>query len=184
MLAFLLLSVTFTRDIAPILYKHCAGCHHPGEVAPFSLLTYQDAARRAQLIAKVTADRYMPPWKPEPGYGHFQGERRLSAAEIAKIGQWAAAGAPDGDPAYLPPAPQFSTGWQLGPAVLVAQRPGHCVVAADGADLYQCFVIPLAVTEQKFERAVEFRPGNAQVVHHALMFLDPMHSARRNAASY
>src|SRR5438067_13716330 len=101
MLALLLLSVTFTRDIAPILYKHCAGCHHPGEVAPFSLLTYHDAARRARLIAKVTADRYMPPWKPEAGYGRFHAERRLSAAEIEKISQWAAAGAPEGDPARL-----------------------------------------------------------------------------------
>src|SRR5439155_25782902 len=108
MLAFLLLSVTFTRDIAPILYKHCAGCHHPGEVAPFSLLTYQDAARRAKLIAKVTSDRYMPPWKPGPGYGRFRGERRLSEAEIAKITAWAAEGAPEGDPARLPPAPVFS----------------------------------------------------------------------------
>jgi len=184
MLAFLLLSVTFSRDIAPILYKHCAGCHHPGQVAPFSLLTYEDAARRGKLIAKVTADRYMPPWKPEPGYGRFQGERRLGADEIQKIAQWALAGAPEGDPRQLPPPPKFAAGWQLGPPDLVAQMPKPFTVPADGPDLYQCFVVPLPVAELKYERAVEFRPGNAQVVHHALMFLDPMHSARHNGTSY
>ncbi len=73
---------TFNHDIAPILYQNCAGCHRPGQVAPFSLLTYQDAAKRAALIATVTSSRYMPPWKAEPGYGHFQDERRkLRAAD-------------------------------------------------------------------------------------------------------
>src|SRR5580704_12052025 len=105
---------TFTRDVAPILYHHCATCHHPGEVAPFSLLTFQDAAKRAKLIATVTASRYMPPWQPEPGYGHFQGERRLPDADIATLRRWAEAGAPQGDPAHLPPAPHFREGWQLG----------------------------------------------------------------------
>src|SRR6266545_864871 len=99
MLPLALLLVTFTRDIAPILYRNCAGCHRPGEVAPFPLLTYQDAAKRAQLIAKVTASRYMPPWKAVSGYGKFTGERRLSEAEIAKLRAWAAAGAPEGNPA-------------------------------------------------------------------------------------
>src|SRR5690349_3153356 len=80
---------TFSRDVAPILYRHCAGCHHAGEVAPFPLMTYADAAKRADLIARVTAKRYMPPWQPEPGYGHFQGERRLSDAEIATLRRWA-----------------------------------------------------------------------------------------------
>lgn len=103
---------TFTRDVAPILFKHCATCHHAGEVAPFSLLTWQDAAKRAKLIATVTGSRYMPPWKPEPGYGHFQGERRLSDGEIATLRRWADAGAPQGEAAALPPAPRFPEGWQ------------------------------------------------------------------------
>jgi len=185
MLALLLFSaVTFTRDIAPILYRHCAVCHHAGEVAPFPLLTYVDAGKRARLIATVTASRYMPPWKPVAGYGHFRGERRLADAQIAKIREWAAAGAPEGDPALLPPAPKFPSGWQLGQPDLVAQMPEPFTVPADGPDLYQCFVIPLQVAERKFERAVEFRAGNAQPVHHALMFLDPMHIARRKGASY
>ncbi len=185
MLAFILLSaVTFSHDIAPILYQHCAACHHPGEVAPFPLLTYADAAKRAKLIASVTASRYMPPWKPAAGYGHFQGERRLTDAQIAKLQAWAAAGAPEGDPAALPKPPQFTQDWQLGRPDLVAQMPAPFTVPADGADLYRCFVIPLPIDAQKYVRAIEFHAGNAQPVHHALMFLDPMHIARRKGASY
>src|SRR4029079_7398286 len=88
---------TFNKDIAPILYENCATCHRPGEVAPFSLLTYQDAAKRATLIATATEKRFMPPWKPEPGYGEFAHERRLTDAQIATLSEWAKAGAPEGD---------------------------------------------------------------------------------------
>src|SRR5260221_12558184 len=80
---------TFNKDIAPILYQNCATCHRPGEVAPFSLLTYRDAAKRASLIATVTAKHYMPPWKAEPDYQHFEDEWRLTDAQIAIIGEWA-----------------------------------------------------------------------------------------------
>src|ERR1700746_1661551 len=89
----------FTRDVAPILYKHCAACHHEGEVAPFPLLTYDDAKKRARLIADVTRSRLMPPWKPVEGFNHFKNERRLSEREIQTIQRWAATGAPEGDPA-------------------------------------------------------------------------------------
>src|SRR4026209_2024148 len=104
---------TFNKDIAPILYENCATCHRPVEVAPFSLLTYQVAAKRASLIATVTKKRYMPPWKPEPGYGNFEHERRLTDRQIALLGEWAAAGAPEGE-GPMPPAPQFASGWQGG----------------------------------------------------------------------
>ena len=105
---------TFNKDIAPILYENCATCHRPGEVAPFSLLTYQDAAKRASLIATVTKKRYMPPWKPEPGYGNFDHVRRLTDDQIAQIQEWAATGAPEGDAADKPAVPTFPTGWQAG----------------------------------------------------------------------
>ena len=86
---------TFNKDIAPILYQNCAACHRPGEVAPFSLLTYADASKRAKLISTVTQRRFMPPWKPEPGYGKFMDERRLTDEQIAIIKEWADAGAPE-----------------------------------------------------------------------------------------
>ena len=177
-------SVTFSHDVAPILYRHCAACHHPGEVAPFPLLTYADAAKRAALIATVTTSRYMPPWEPEPGYGHFQGERRLSEAEIATLRQWADAGAPEGDSAQLPAAPHFPEGWQLGTPDLTVRTPEPFAVAADGQDQYQCFVIPLHLTQDKYVRAMEFRPGARSVVHHALFLLDAGHIARQKGETY
>jgi mono/diheme cytochrome c family protein len=175
---------TFARDVAPILYRHCAICHHPGEVAPFPLIAYPDAAKRATLIATVTASRYMPPWQPEPGYGHFQGERRLRDAEIATLRRWAEAGAPQGDAAQTPPAPQFPEGWQLGTPDMTIRMPKPFAIAADGPDQYMCFDIPLHLTADKYVRALEFRPAARSVVHHALFLLDSGHIGRQLGASY
>src|SRR5580704_9807289 len=104
---------TFNKDIAPIIFKNCSSCHRTGEVAPFELLHYSDVAKRAKLISTVTAKRYMPPWKPEPGFGEFKDAHRLTDAEIALIQRWADAGAPEGDPALKPEPPHFTDGWQL-----------------------------------------------------------------------
>jgi len=175
---------TFARDVAPILYRHCAICHHPGEVAPFPLLTYQDAAKRAKLIATVTASRYMPPWQPEPGYGHFQGERRLPNQDIATLRRWAEAGAPQGNPAQLAPAPHFPEGWQLGPPDMTVRMPKPFAIAADGPDRYMCFVIPMQLTADKYVRALEFRPEARSVVHHALFLLDAGHIGRQKGEAY
>ena len=175
---------TFTRAVAPILYRHCATCHHAGEVAPFPLLTYEDAAKRAKLIVTVTASRYMPPWQPEPGYGHFQGERRLRDAEITTLRRWAQAGAPQGDSGQLPPAPHFPEGWQLGTPDMTLRMPKPFSIAADGPDQYMCFVIPLHLTADKYVRALEFRPETRSVVHHALFLLDAGHIGRQLGESY
>src|SRR5262245_37592210 len=103
---------TFTKEVAPILWKNCAGCHHPGRVAPFSLLTYAHAARRAKFLADVTVSRRMPPWRAAPDYGlHFTNERRMSDTDIKTVVQWAEAGAPEGNPKDLPPMPKFREGW-------------------------------------------------------------------------
>src|SRR5215831_14549615 len=98
---------TFSEDIAPIIFKNCAPCHRPGEVGPFPLLTYEDVSKKAKTIAVVTQARYMPPWPADPSYSHFTGERVLSDAEIQLIKSWVEHGSPDGDPARMPPLPQF-----------------------------------------------------------------------------
>ncbi len=175
---------TFTHDVAPILYQHCAVCHHAGEVAPFPLLTWQDAAKRSKLIATVTASRFMPPWQPEPGYGHFQGERRLRDADIATLRRWADAGAPEGNPAQQPPVPYFPESWQFGTPDMTIRMPKPFSIAADGPDQYMCFVIPLHLTSDKYVRALEFRPEARSVVHHALFLLDSGHIGRQNGESY
>ncbi|MBZ5576610.1 MAG: hypothetical protein LAP40_08645 [Acidobacteriia bacterium] len=168
---------TFSRDVAPILYQHCAQCHHAGAVAPFPLLTFRDASKRAPLIAAVTARRFMPPWLPSAP--HFQGERRLSAAEIATLQQWVSAGAPQGDPSAAPLPPAFASGWPLGPPGLEAAMRQPFEIPADGPDRYRCFAIPLARAPQRYVRAIDIQPGNTRAVHHALLFQDVTGEARR-----
>lgn len=174
---------TFSKEIAPILWKNCAGCHRPGEVGPFPLLTYKDAARRANFLKEITAERKMPPWKPEPGFGAFHDVRRLDDVEIKAIADWADAGAPEGNPADLPKPPTFPEGWQLGTPDLVLEMPEAFSVPADGRDVQRCFVIPIPTDADRTVAAVEFRPGNARVVHHALFYLDTTGAGRRKDRS-
>ena len=173
---------TFSKDVAPILFKNCTPCHRPGQVAPFSLLSYDDAVKRAKMLAAVTTSRYMPPWKPEDGVGHFKNERRLSQAEIQVISEWARSGAAEGNRKDLPPLPQFSSGWQAGEPDVTLAAARH-EVPAGGPDQFRCFVLPYEGDEERFVKSLEFRPGNPQVVHHALIFIDISGRARELEAA-
>ena len=175
--------ITYTREIAPVLQANCMNCHREGEVAPFSLTSYDEASKRARQLADATQSRFMPPWKPEPGFGHLLGQRRLTEEQIALFDRWADAGAPEGDPADLPPAPDFPDGWLLGEPDLIVKVPEAFELPADGRDVFRNFVIPLAVDSDKLVAAVEFRPGNRRVVHHALFFLDSSGVARGKDAA-
>jgi tetratricopeptide (TPR) repeat protein len=175
-------AVTFNRDVAPILYEHCASCHRPGESAPFSLLTYADARQRARLIARAVSTRVMPPWQPEAAPGTFVGERRLSPREIETLSRWADDGVLEGDPSDRPAPPRFTHGWQLGAPDLVVAMTEPFVVPADGADVFRNFVLPIPLAERRFVRAIEFRPGNARVLHHARLLLDDTGEVRRRDA--
>jgi tetratricopeptide (TPR) repeat protein len=173
--------VTFNRDVAPIIFANCATCHRPGESAPFSLLTFDDARRRAAQIAEVTGRRFMPPWLPERGHGKFSGARRLTDADIATLEKWAVAGAPEGDVADLPAPPSFPDGWQLGPADLVLESPPSSL-AAEGGDAFRNFVIPIELASPQWVEAIELRPTNQRVTHHARLGVDRTYeSVRRDA---
>jgi hypothetical protein len=170
---------TFTKDVAPIVWNNCAGCHHAGEVAPFTLTSYQDVRKRAKQIVKITHARTMPPWKAEPGYGDFEGQRRLTDAQIALIGEWAAAGAPEGDATDLPPLPKFSEGWQLGEPDIVVRMAEPFTLRAERPDVFRVFVAPLNIPAGKYVKAVDYRPSNRRITHHALLFLDNTGMARK-----
>lgn len=174
--------VTFNKHIAPIVLAKCAGCHRPGEVGPFSLLTYRDLAKRAGQIEEVTAGKRMPPWKPVVGHGQFKGDRSLSAEEIALIKAWVESGAAEGDAQDLPPAPQFPTGWQLGEPDVVLTMPEAVQIPAEGRDVYVNVVLPVQIPTGKYLRAVEYRPGNRRIVHHAGFFFDTKGEARKRDA--
>ena len=162
-------AVTFSEDVAPIVYSNCVSCHRPGEAAPFSLISYEDVAKRGKVIAKVTGSRQMPPWHAAHGYGEFADERGLTDAQIATIREWVTAGMPQGSAAKMPPLPKFTDGWQLGAPDLVLEMPEAFAVPAAGPDIYRNFVLPAGLLEDKWVRAVEFRPGTRKVVHHSLI---------------
>ena len=164
-------TVTFTRDVAPILYKSCVECHRPGEIAPMPLVTYQDARPWAKSIRDYVASRRMPPWPADPSHEHFANDRRLAEREISTIVAWVNAGAPKGDDRDLPPAPRFVEGWSIGQPDLVLQMSQEFEVPAEGVVPYKYFTVPTNLTEDKWVTAAEFRPGNRAVVHHIIGFI-------------
>ena len=177
--------ITFTRDVAPVIFARCSGCHRPGEIGPFSLLSYRDVRQRATLIADVTARRVMPPWKAEPaenGEDMFLDSRRLTDREIALIREWVDEGAVEGDPGDLPALPPSHTAreeWRLGEPDLIVLMDAPYVLAAAGQDVFRTFVIPIPTDRARYVRGLEFKPGNARVVHHANIGVDRTQSSRR-----
>lgn len=168
-------TLNYARDIAPILSAHCTACHRPGGGAPFSLLTYTDVVSRATQIREAVRTRVMPPWKPEPGYGVFQDERRLSEPNLASVVSWIDAGTPAGDLAAVSVAVPETVAEE--PDLVVAMDEVF-VVPASGADIFRNFVVPLNVGGRRLVRAWEFRPGNDAVVHHATVGFDTSGASR------
>lgn len=176
-------SVTFNKDIAPLVFTNCTSCHRPGEVAPFTLQSYQDVKKHAKLIARVTADRSMPPWKADEGTEKFHDARLLSAQQIGLIQQWAGEGALEGKAADLPPAPKFESGWQSGTPDVVIEPTESYTLAPEGDDIYRCFVVPSNYTEDRWVSMMEVRPSNRAVVHHVIVYLDTSGQARKKDAA-
>ena len=174
--------VTFNRDIAPILNRSCARCHRPGEAAPFSLLTYDDAKSHARQIAAVTKSRIMPPWLPEEGELKFADELRLSTDEIARIQTWVEQGTAEGNPADLPAKPQFVEGWQLGKPDVIVKAAKPYALPASGSDNYWNFVFRAPVDRTRWLKAMEIRPGDKRLVHHANVLVDRQQNGRREEA--
>src|SRR5579871_2079657 len=150
--------VTFHRDVEPILMRNCAECHRPGQCAPFNLLSYEDAARRAQQIALVVRKRFMPPWKADTGDVEYQNCRRLTDAQIAVLKRWAEGGAAEGKPAGKQAAPLRSDAWPSGPPDLVLTLRTPFPIAPDGPDIYHRFVFPMNLTQDRWIRMAVFRP--------------------------
>jgi len=172
-------AITFTKDIAPIVWRRCASCHRPGEIGPFSLLSYDDVKRRARLIETIVTARVMPPWKPGGAHGVFEDDRRLTDDELRTLQRWFASGALEGNSADLPPMPAWTDGWKLGVPDLIVTMPEPYSVPAGGPDIFRSFVIPIPVTRPRYVRAIEFRPDNPRVVHHANLGVDRTQTSRQ-----
>jgi hypothetical protein len=161
---------TFSKDVAPILYKNCTGCHRAGEIAPMSLLTYQEARPWARAIRDNVTNGIMPPWHADPAYGKWTNERRLSAEEKDVISRWVAAGAPEGDRKDLPKLPEYAKGWGIGQPDAIATMEKDYALPATGEIPYQYFEVPTNFAEDKWIQGFEIRAGNRKVVHHVLVY--------------
>src|SRR5579883_753759 len=161
-------AITFNKQVLPVLQKRCQDCHRPGEAAPMSLLTYQDARPWAKAIRQAVLTKKMPPWFADPQYGHFSNDRSLSQAEIDTIVAWVDGGAKEGDPHDAPAPRHFVEGWNIGQPDLVLQMPSAFHVPATGTVEYQYVIIPTHLTEDKWVMASEIRPTNRAVMHHVI----------------
>jgi mono/diheme cytochrome c family protein len=161
---------TFTRDVAPVMFTNCSGCHRPGGIGPMPLLTYEHATSYASEIRDVVARRAMPPWHADAPHGTFANDRRLADADRDAILRWVDAGTPLGNPSDLPPPPVFSGSWTIGTPDVVASMPRDFEVPAQGEVRYQYFEVPSGLTEDTWVQAIEILPGARDVVHHVLVY--------------
>jgi|SRR5579871_846149 len=163
--------VTYTRDVAPILQKHCQGCHRPGEAAPFSLLTYEQARPWAKAMKEAVRMKKMPPWFADPHYGKFSNDRSLAQKDAEMIAVWADAGAPEGDPKDLPRPVDFVEGWSIPKPDVVYELPRAYEIPATGTIEYQKVIVPSGFTEDKWVQFAEARPDDRAHVHHMILFI-------------
>jgi len=170
---------TFTKDVAPILYKNCASCHRPGEIGPMPLISYEDARPWAKAIRDEVSEGHMPPWHADPKHGRFQNDRSLSTSDRETLVKWANGGAPKGDAKDMPELPKFTDGWSIGTPDLVVSIPQPYKVPADGFVEYEYIEIPVDLKEDRWIQAMEVRPGNRAVVHHVIVYARPPQPERR-----
>jgi len=164
---------TFSKDVAPIFFENCTTCHRPAEIAPMSLLTYKDTRPWARSIVNAVKSGTMPPWHADPAIGHFSNERRLTDAEKATIVRWVDAGAPEGNPSDLPPAPRYADGWRIGQPDVVLQMQEDYPIPAKGEVPYLYFEVPANFAEDRWIQSWEMRPGNPAAVHHVIVYVRP-----------
>ncbi|MBL8214925.1 MAG: hypothetical protein JNK87_29665 [Bryobacterales bacterium] len=162
---------TYSREVSRIVAEKCQICHRPNDIAPFSLLSYEDAQTWAEDIKRVVSERIMPPWKPVEGHGEFRDSYALSEEQRQTLIQWADAGAPLGDPAELPEVTAPTGEWQLGDPDMVVTMP-ESYTPPRGKDDYRCFVVSNPFDEPMYVKTADVIPGNRRIVHHVILYLD------------
>ncbi|MBC8065906.1 MAG: hypothetical protein H7Y17_13820, partial [Chlorobia bacterium] len=173
---------TFADHVAPIFYDHCVQCHRPGEVAPFSLIGYENAKKWAAMASVVTQSKQMPPWKAKAGFGEFADHNQLTAEQIETLKRWNDQGAPKGNAAKEPKPPTFSSEWALGNPDLIVSQSKPYNITAEGTDEYRNFIIRTNYKEPVWVTAMDVKPGNPKIVHHVIVFLDDNGQSEKLAA--
>ena len=167
--------VTYSKDIAPIFQDRCVECHRPGQIGPFALQSYEDAVGWSEMIEEVIRDGRMPPWHPDPKFGHFSNDISLSQEEKDLIYRWVAAGAPEGDPKDLPAPKEYAGSWMTpgGPDAVFYMSEEPVDVPAEGTVEYRYYIVDPGFKEDKWVQVAECMPDNRGVVHHMIVFLKP-----------
>lgn len=167
--------ITYCKTIAPLFNDHCVECHRKGEIGPFDITDYSEVRGWAEMIVEVVEQKRMPPWHADPKFGAFKNERHMPENTLAVLKEWVKAGTPYGDKADLPPSPEFIDGWRLAkkPELVVAMRDKPFTIPASGTVEYQYFVVDPKITEDRWVASAQIVPGNAAVVHHAIVFVRP-----------
>jgi peroxiredoxin len=171
-------AVTYYKDVLPVLQDHCQVCHRPGQVAPFSLTSYRQAVRWADLCLTEVQAKNMPPWKAAPN-PRLAGERHLPPAAVKTLEAWVEQGMPEGDPKAAPPPAKFPEGWTFGEPDLVLEAPSEVTIAPSGPDIFRVLVFPTNFAEDREVVLAEILPGNPRVVHHTINVIDTTGTARR-----
>jgi Copper type II ascorbate-dependent monooxygenase, N-terminal domain len=170
--------VTYSNEIARIFQAKCQQCHRDGDVAPMALKDYETAVEWSRDIQNVISIGSMPPWKPVAGYGDFRDTRALTADEKQTLLDWLSGDMPEGDPADLPAPIVSASEWPLGqPDVLLQMAQGY--TPPIGQDVYRCFVIPAGLSDNTDMAAIDFIPGNRQIVHHIIVYQDTTGEAQK-----
>jgi hypothetical protein len=164
---------TFYKDVLPILQDHCQSCHRTGEVAPMSLVTYEQTRPWAPAIAKSIQSGLMPPWFADPRFGHFSNDPSLTADQIATLLAWVAAGTPAGNPHDAPARPQWAEGWDIAKPDVILPMPKPVTIPADGDVEYTYEIMPTHFAEDKWVQMAEVHPSSPQYVHHAVVYIRP-----------
>ncbi|MBK8313284.1 MAG: hypothetical protein IPL01_04245 [Acidobacteria bacterium] len=163
-------AVTFSKDVAPILYANCVSCHRKGEMAPMALMSYKDVRPWAKSIREKVVGQEMPPWFADPNHGQFKNDSRMTAQQIETIRTWVDTGAKEGDPKDLPAAPKFpTTGWKFGEPDVVLSMSEAAEIPADGTVPYKYYAVPTNFDEDKYIQAAEIKRGAPTVVHHVII---------------
>ena len=166
--------ITYAKHIAPIVDQHCVRCHRDGQIAPFTLTSYDDVSAWAETICEVIDEGRMPPWHADPHYGKFSNDASMPAADKQLFREWVDNGMPEGDAADLPEPTKFTEGgWQIPTPDMVIKMPKPFNVPAKGTVPYQYFEVETKFDHDVWIKAAEVRPGNPSVVHHAFLFFIP-----------
>lgn len=158
--------VTYSGNIAPLIYKNCTPCHRTGEAGPFPLVTYKEIKDKSKLIAAVITNRSMPPWPADASYSHFADEKVLSDNEIQQVKQWIKAGCPIGDSTAIPEPPVSRNGSNLGKPDLVIRFPKPIEIKGDQQDHFFILKLPYEIPKDTFISTIEFVPDNKRYLHH------------------